>query len=174
MGAEFHLWLAHLQQPEYVHVLLNPIPIYGSALAALCLLIAILIRNRGAMGISLMLVIVVCMSAWLAAEYGEAGYDRVLSMSNADAQEWLKLHAHRAGNLLFIFYVTAAASAASLLAMRFRPEKTTALAVVTLAFTIASAIAAAAIGDAGGQIRHSEFRDGPPPANLLIHDAPEK
>ncbi len=169
MGAEFHQWLLHIRQPEYVHVLLNPLPIYGSALGAFGLLVGLLARSRGAQGISFLLIILVCLSAWPVAEFGESGYDRVLAMSNADGQEWLKLHAHRAGNLLFIFYVTAAA-AASLLAMRYRPAKLKLLAIITLVLAIASAIAAASIGDAGGQIRHTEFRDGPPPANLRIHD----
>jgi hypothetical protein len=174
MGEEFHHWLSHLRQPEYAHVLLNPLPVYGTALGALALLIALLVRSRGAQGVSLFLIALACLSAWPVAEYGEAGYERVLSMSNSDAQEWLKVHAHRAGNLVFIFYVTAAASAFTLIAVWRRSAKSTALGIVTLLFAIASQLTADFIAAAGGQIRHGEFRDGPPPANIRIHDDAKK
>ena len=38
--------LAHLKQPEYIHVLLNPLPIYGLALGAIALILAMCLKSR--------------------------------------------------------------------------------------------------------------------------------
>ena len=35
-----------LRQPEYIHVLINPVPVYGLAVALIGLVIAILLRSR--------------------------------------------------------------------------------------------------------------------------------
>jgi len=84
----FSLWsefLRGLHQPEYVHVLLNPLPIYGLAMALLTLVLALVFRSRGAQGIALALIVVTAAAAWPVAYYGSAGYDRVYSMSDASA-----------------------------------------------------------------------------------------
>ena len=38
--------LRDLRQPEYIHVLINPVPVYGLAVALIGLVIAILLRSR--------------------------------------------------------------------------------------------------------------------------------
>ena len=40
--------IAHLSKPEYVHLLLNPLPVYGLAVGVLGLVIALSLRTRGA------------------------------------------------------------------------------------------------------------------------------
>ena len=41
-------FLRGLEQPEYVHVLLNPLPVYGLALGLVALMIALALRSREA------------------------------------------------------------------------------------------------------------------------------
>ncbi len=50
-------FLKGLQQPEYVHVLLNPLPVYGVALGLAALTIALTLRSRRARICSLMLIL---------------------------------------------------------------------------------------------------------------------
>jgi len=38
--------IEHLSKPEYVHVLLNPLPVYGLAVGVLGLIIALLSKTR--------------------------------------------------------------------------------------------------------------------------------
>ena len=38
----------HLSDPEYVHVLLNPIPVYGVAIGVIALVVALFFRTRAA------------------------------------------------------------------------------------------------------------------------------
>jgi uncharacterized membrane protein len=72
--------IAHLSKPEYVHVLLNPLPVYGLAVATLALVIALLLKTRAVRVTALALVILSAASAWPVYYYGEAGYDRVKTM----------------------------------------------------------------------------------------------
>jgi hypothetical protein len=44
----FQTFLQDLSQPEYVHVLINPLPVYGLAMGVFALLIAFIARSRRA------------------------------------------------------------------------------------------------------------------------------
>jgi hypothetical protein len=46
-------------------------------------------------------------SAWPAYHYGEAAYDRVETMTDAEGDKWLDGHARRAERLTYIFYAVA-------------------------------------------------------------------
>ena len=50
-------------------------------------------------------------SAWPVYEFGQQGYDRVLSMTDEAGEAWLDEHMHRAENLIWVFYALAALSA---------------------------------------------------------------
>lgn len=166
---EFHDFLQQLRQPEYVHVLLNPIPVYVMAGGILALIVALVLRSRPAQITAFVVVIVAALSAWPVGEYGERASDRVYAMSNKDAQQWLDVHMHRADLGMWVFYVTAAVAAAALVVPRFRPRMQLPLALATLVFALASLGVGAWISRAGGKIRHSEFRNGPPP-NPVPHE----
>ena len=71
-------------QPEYIHVLLNPLPVYGLATGCLGLFIALILRSRRGQIATLVVVLLTAASAWPVKEYGEQAYDRVLSMTDAD------------------------------------------------------------------------------------------
>ena len=161
---EFNEFLQQLRQPEYVHVLLNPIPVYGMASGILALIVALILRSRPAQITAFIVIIAAALSVWPVGEYGEGAADRVYSMSNKEAQQWLDVHAHRADIGEWVFYVTAAVAVIALVLPIFRPRTQLALALATLVFAVASLGAGAWIGHAGGKIRHSEFRNGPPPS----------
>jgi len=166
---EFHELLQQLRQPEYVHVLLNPIPVYAMASGILALAVALVLRSRPAQITALIVVIVAALSVWPVAEFGERAYDRVYSMSNTDAQQWLDVHAHRADLGEWVFYATAAVAVVAIVAPRFRPRTQLPLALAALVLALISLGVGAWISHAGGKIRHSEFRNGPPP-NPVPHE----
>ena len=72
--------LRSLQQPEYIHALINPLPVYGLAMGLIGLLVAICQRSRRATIAALVIVLVSAAAAWPVYEFGEQAYDRVLSM----------------------------------------------------------------------------------------------
>jgi hypothetical protein len=155
--------LRDLQQPEYLHVLLNPLPVYGLAIALFGLIAAMYLGTRGGQVTALVLIFACAASAWPVAHYGEAAEDRVLVAADDDGQAWLKAHAHRADVLIYVFYALALVSAAAIFAPKKWPRSTRPLAVATLLLAIASLGAGFYIAHAGGKIRHREFRSIPPP-----------
>ena len=57
---------------EYIHILINPLPIYGLAIGWIGLVIAFFLRSRPAQIAALILVLISAASAWPANEFGEA------------------------------------------------------------------------------------------------------
>jgi hypothetical protein len=152
-----------IQQPEYVHVLLNHFPITGLLVALVFLVVGIWGNNRVLLTVSLAAVSVLALSAWPVAHYGEQAYDRVLSMSDEAGGEYLKHHEELADRWVFLFYVTAGAAALALIVAWKKPGYLRLATGIVALLAIASLVAGAAIADCGGKIRHREFRYGPPP-----------
>ena len=100
----FTILREHLADPEYIHVLINPLPVYGLAIAALALVLALFLRNQRVTIAALALVFVCALSAWPTYHYGEAGYDRVKAMSDAAGEQWLDEHMARGEKLIWAFY----------------------------------------------------------------------
>jgi len=69
----------------------------------------------------------------------------------------------RAEKTVYAFYVTAALALAALVGMKKFPKAATPLAVAALLAAVASVGVGGWIGKAGGQLRHPEFRQSPPP-----------
>ena len=150
-----------LSQPEYIHVLINPLPVYGLAMGIIGFIIALLQRSRTAQVATLALIVLSGAIAWPVVHYGEEGYDRVLSMSDDQGQAWLKVHEHRADELAWSFYVLAGCgggrhSGADEMAEDIdRARRSSTL----LCFPSSSLGIGGYIAHAGGKIRHREFRN---------------
>src|SRR4051812_2020921 len=156
-------FIRDLRQPEYLHVLLNPIPVYGLAIALLGLVISIVMRSRSAQIAALALVLVSAGMAWPVFELGQRSSDRVLSMSDDDGQAWLKVHEHRAERLIPFFYALAAMALIAITVPIKFPRTALLLAIITAALGLSVLGMGGYIGYAGGKIRHREFRTVPPP-----------
>ncbi len=168
--SSWELLKAHLQQPEYLHVLLNPLPVYGLALGILAMLLALALRDRRAKAVALMVVLISAGSAWPVAELGESGYDRVLSVADRAGDAWLEEHAQRAKSVLWVFYVLAALAAATICVPAQWPRTAFWLYLLTLAGVFVALGVGGWISYAGGQVRHKEFRYGPPPPEKKTAD----
>jgi len=156
--------LERLSNPEYLHVLLNPLPVYGLAAGVLGLLIALLSRSSAARLTALMLILVSGLSAWPVYSNGEAAYNRVMPMADNEGVKWLDEHQRRGEKLIYLFYVVAALAAVAIAAEFKLPRAAVPLGVATLVLAAADLGAGGYIAYAGGRIRHKEFRYDPPPA----------
>jgi len=152
-----------LRQPEYVHVLLNPLPVYGLLVSWIALIAALISKSRRALIVALILVFITSISAWPVYEYGEEGYDRVLAMTDDDGHAWLDEHQERAQKLIYLFYLVAAVSAAAIIVPWRWPKSSVPLAVVVGLLAAITLGSGCYIAYAGGKIRHREFRNQPPP-----------
>jgi len=155
--------IAHLRQPEYLHVLLNPLPIYGLSIGLFALVLALFLNERKASWVALAIVFVCALSAWPVAELGEAGYDRVLAMADQAGDAWLDEHMERAGKVLWVFYTVAGIALVAAVVPLKWPRSARPLLMATLIGTAAAVGCGGWIGYAGGQVRHTEFRYGPAP-----------
>src|SRR3954469_24467000 len=155
--------LRELQQPEYLHVLLNPLPLYGLGIALFGLIAATYFRSRPAQVTALVLVFATAISAWPVVYHGDNAYDRVLSMADEPGQAWLKAHVHRADQFIYLYYALAAIAAAAIFVPKKWPGAATPLIIATMLLAMVSLGAGTYISHAGGKIRHREFRSAPPP-----------
>ena len=155
--------LRDLRQPEYLHVLLNPIPVYGLAIALFGLIAATYLRSRGGQLTALVLIFACAISVWAVVRQGDLAYNPVLSMADEDGQAWLKAHEHRADNLIFLYYALAALAAAAIFVPKKWPGTARPLVFATMLLAFVSLGAGTYIAYAGGKIRHREFRNTPPP-----------
>ena len=155
--------LRDLRQPEYIHVLINPLPIYGLAMGLLGLVVAFFLRSRRAQIVALIIVMVSAASAWPVYEFGEQAENPVISMADADGQAWLAEHKDRAEDLIYFFYGLALLSAAAIAAPMKWPKTSTSLFVSVILVGGITLGCGGYIAYAGGKIRHREFRNVPPP-----------
>src|SRR2546430_8052228 len=144
------------RQPEYVHILINPLPIYGLAMSWIGLIIAFFLRSRPAQIATLVLVLISAASAWPVYEFGEEGYDRVLSMTDDDGHAWLDEHQHRAEQLIYFFYALAALTLVAIVAPAKWPRTSTVLAIGVAVLGVIVLGMGGYIAYAGGKIRHKE------------------
>jgi hypothetical protein len=155
--------LRDLRQPEYIHVLINPLPVYGLAMGLIALIVAWFSKSRPAQIVALIIVLICSASAWPVYEFGEQGYDRVLSMSDEAGRAWLDEHQDRAEDLISFFYALAVLSAAALVAPRKWPRSATPLIISVILLSAVTLGIGGYIAYAGGKVRHREFRNVPPP-----------
>jgi uncharacterized membrane protein len=159
----FETILQDLKQPEYIHVLINPFPVYGLSMGCVGLIVALFLRSRRAQIATLSIVLVTAASAWPVVHYGEEGYDRVLAMADSDGQAWLKVHNHRVDQFIGFFYALAVVAAAAIVVPMKWPRSATALVAATLLLSFTVLAMGGYIAYAGGKVRHREFRNEPPP-----------
>jgi glucan phosphoethanolaminetransferase (alkaline phosphatase superfamily) len=155
--------IEHLSKREYVHVLLNPLPIYGLAVSLLGLIIALLSRTKAARVTALALVMVSAGSAWPVYYYREARYDRVKAMVDEAGDKWLDEHMARGEKFIAVFYVLAVLALVAIVAPARWPRSSVPLAIITLVVGIAALSIGGWIAYAGGRVRHKEFRFEAPP-----------
>ena len=156
-------FLRGLRQPEYVHVLLNPLPVYGLLVSWIALIAALISKGRRAQIVTLILVLITSISAWPVYEFGEQGYDRVLAMTDDDGHAWLDEHQDRGQKLIYVFYALAALSAAAIVVPLRWPKSSIPFALVVVLLGAAALASGCYIAYAGGKIRHREFRNQPAP-----------
>ncbi len=155
----------HLSRPEYVHVLINPLPVYGLAVAIVALIMALAAHNRVALVTALVLVLLTSLSAWPTYLYGEAAYDRIKAVSDSVGEQWLDEHVARGERFIVIFYVLAGLALSAIIAAAKWPRGSGPLGVATLIIAITTLAIGSWIAYPGGHVRHKEFRfESPPPA----------
>lgn len=149
---------------EYVHVLLNHLPIHGLAVALLALAAGMVVRSRPAQLIALALTVFCCAMVLVVNYTGDRGFDAVIALTDDAGTEWLDEHTRRAEKVAPWYYAAAAAGVLAIFAPLRWPRASVVLAALTLALGALALLGGGWTAKAGGQIRHPEFRQGGPGA----------
>ena len=81
-----------------------------------------------------------------------------------EAKQWANVHVHRADRFVYSLYLTGLLGLAAIFLPRKFPKAAKPLAITALVVGLAAFGFTSWISRAGGEIRHSEFRTGPPPS----------
>lgn len=148
---------------DYIHIVINHLPIEGLMAGAFALAIALLIKSAAARGVALATILFMSLSAIPVYSFGDKAYDRVSARSDDDGEAWLDEHLARAQKGIYCYYVLAALALVALVAPRKFPKSALPLAVVVLMGAGAVIGVGGWIAYAGGKVTHKEFRHEPPP-----------
>lgn len=151
-----------LKKPEYIHVVLNHLVIYGTMLGALALAISLILRSRAAQITALVITFIAAGSSYPVLVSGQRAYKTVRHMADDAGQEALDEHMDRAEKTIGVFYLLALTSLVALLVPIKWPNLGPPLAAVTLALAMACFGLSLYIAQEGGRIRHPEFRTAEP------------
>lgn len=163
--SELKVLMSHFKQPEYIHVIINVLPLVGMGLGAALLLAGLRLESEGMREAGLALVVLAGFITFPTVKFGQHAYDRLYEQIPLEAQQWLDVHMSRAERLQWFFYLTGALAAWALASSRKKKPSALRQAQASLAAAGLCAALAAWISHAGGQVRHPEFRLGPPMNN---------
>ncbi len=142
---------------------INHFPLVGLLVAMVALLLGVLSRSRASAMIGLALVAVLSLSVWLVYYTGEQGYDRVLSMTDDAGAAFLAYHKNLADRWIILYFITGGVAGLGFVLSWKWPQALVFSSVLSLVLAAGSLAAGIVIAKAGGEIRHREFRFGPPP-----------
>lgn len=149
--------------PEHLHVALNHVALIGLAVAIIPLTIALVRKDSGVLLSGLLIVLICGLSIPVVTETGDGAAERLETGAagvqiDSTAAVFLHEHEKRADIAATFVYITMGLAAAGLLVMRWAPKHQYKTAVPVLAACIICTALLVWIAEAGGQIRHSEFR----------------
>jgi hypothetical protein len=145
-------------KPEYIHVLLNPLPAYGLMVGIAVLLSGFVFKHPVLRATGLIIVAVCTAAAWPVLYFGQHGYNSLYTQIDTESQQWLDIHMSRAERFIYVFYATAALAIVGLLCLKKSSRTAAALGAATLLASFGCLGVGAWIARAGGEVSHSEFR----------------
>ena len=157
--------------PAHLHLAINHVPIIGLAVAALPLLIGILFKSRGALASGLLAVILCVGTLPAIMETGEAAQESFVDGSiepgmDAAGKAAFREHSGRAKFTAPVVYAAGLLAIIALASLIKFPRESAIISWAVLIGVVLSISLSVWTAEAGGRIRHSEFRVTPPPQSL--------
>jgi hypothetical protein len=153
-----------LEDPAHRHVLLNHLPILGLGMAWIFLAWAMFDRRWSTSIFALSLVAALSASTLLVVSTGDAAYPFVFESLDGPGREWLDYHTHLGDRWGWGVAANGLVALLGIVVGHRRESLRRVVVLVVLVTTLAALGLAAVVAEAGGQIRHPEFRRGVPPA----------
>ena len=147
-----------LQDPAYRHMLLNHIPLIGLAIALLVLLAGLLLKQAAVMYLGLALTLASSAIALPVALAGDAAYTEIYDGLGGDGRDWLDYHVYLAERLLPLIYANAVLALVALVVGILRSAWLSPAVALIALVSCASVAGTVLVAEAGGKIKHPEFR----------------
>jgi hypothetical protein len=155
--------------PAHLHLAINHVPIIGLAVACLPVLLGILFHSRGALASGLVAVILCVGVMPLIMQTGESAQESFVDGSidpgmDAVGKDAFREHSHRAKATAPVVYAVGILALVALLMLIKFPQQA---ALIAWAVLLGSAISIGLsiwTAEAGGRIRHTEFRPAEQPS----------
>ena len=149
--------------PAHLHIAINHVPIIGLAVACLPVLIGILFHSRGALASGLLAVILCAGVMPAIMETGETAQESFVDGSidpgmDIAGKAAFREHSHRAKATAPVVYAAGILAAVSLLALIRFPRQAAWIGWAVLLGSTLSIGLSVWTAEAGGRIRHTEFR----------------
>ena len=149
--------------PAHIHLAINHFPIIGLAVACVSVLIGILFHSRGALAAGLVAVLVCVGMMPLIMQTGESARESFVDGTidpgmDAAGNAAFKQHAHRASATAPVVYSVGILALVSLLALIKFPRQAAWIGWAVLLGSMISIGLSIWTAEAGGRIRHTEFR----------------
>jgi len=163
------LSMATLFTPAHLHLAINHVPIIGLAVACLPVLIGILFHSRGALASGLLAVILCAGTMPAIMETGEGAQESFVDGSiepgmDVAGKAAFKEHSHRAKATAPVVYAAGILALVALLALIKFPRQAAWIGWAVLLGSALSIALSVWTAEAGGRIRHTEFRPETNPA----------
>lgn len=158
------LLLEMLEDPVHRHVLLNHLPIVGLGTAWVCLVWALFDRRWSSMCFALLLVAGLSASTLLVTSAGDAAYPVIFEELDGPGREWLDYHTYLGDRWGWVIAANGLLGLLAIAAGHFREPLRRSVAAGVLLTTLLALLLAGFVAEAGGKIRHPEFRRSAPPA----------
>lgn len=150
--------------PDHLHVLVNHLPIIGLIATLIPLLYALIRREKNTLLVSFLMCLIFGGSIAIVMDSGEEAEEdiehgnRLSTMLDDAGRRWLHEHEERAEKGAIIAYVTAGIGLLGLLSLWKWTRAAFPIGILALLLCFASVAAMAWVSQAGGCIRHPEFR----------------
>jgi hypothetical protein len=168
--------MAQLFTPAHLHLAINHVPIIGIAVACLPVLIGILFHSRGALASGLLAVILCAGTMPLIMQTGEGAQESFVDGSidpgmDVAGKAAFREHSHRAKITAPMVYAAGILALVALLALIKFPRQAAWIGwAVVLGCTLSIALSVWT-AEAGGRIRHTEFRPVAKPSEPSVTPA---
>ena len=158
--------MEHLLTPAHLHLALNHVPIIGLAVACLPVLVGILFHSRGALASGLLAVILCAGTMPFIMETGEEAQESFVDGSISPGMDVagkaaFREHGHRAKFTAPVVYAAGILALVALLALIKFPRQAAWIGWAVLVGSTLSIALSVWTAEAGGRIRHPEFRPEP-------------
>ena len=142
----------------HLHLLTNHLPIFVTLSGLFALTMGLWSKNRGISQVALVLMFLGIAGGILTFWFGQQAYKPIRGLADDVGQDWLDLHMARAEQVIWVFWVAGGGVATAWVLGRKRHRFAIPAAIVAAALGLSTLGLSGWIADAGGKIRHEEFR----------------